>query len=90
LQSFLFWSHFRFQFAISSAESNFNANDATQSVKEEHRTRFNTGFNAWFASKKQPTIKSDETYAEIINAVEKWADGDRFKGDITNYNYGSR
>jgi hypothetical protein len=51
---------------MTSTQSSLNTDDASQSVKNEHRTRFNTKFNAWFTSKKQPTIKSDKNYAEIL------------------------
>jgi hypothetical protein len=75
---------------MNSTQSTSNAGDASQTIKEEHLTRFNTNFNAWFASKQKPTIRSDEKYAEIVKAVEQWAEGERFKDDMTSYNYGSR
>lgn len=76
---------------MSSVESTSNASDAAQLAKEKLQTRFNTNFNTWFASKKQnPNIKSDETYQTIVAAVEQWANGERFKEDMTSYNYGKR
>jgi hypothetical protein len=75
---------------MSSIESTSNADDMSQSAKEDHRTRFNTSFNRWLESKTKPTIRSDETYNQIVTAVEKWANGERFSDDMTSYNYGSR
>ena len=77
-----FYSHFAASsFAMSVTQSTSSAGDASQSVKEDHRTRFNTKFNAWSTSKKQkPNIESDENYDQIVNAVEQWATGERFNG----------
>ena len=81
---FLRYSHFCVFDSNDSTQSTSNAGDASQSVKEDHRTRFNTKFNGWFASKKQnPSIKSDTNYQEIVNAVQQWASGERFNGDMT-------
>jgi hypothetical protein len=61
---------------MSDTQSTSNSGDASQSAKEDYRTRFNTKFNTWFASKKKPTIKSDEIYDRIVSAVEEWAGGE--------------
>jgi hypothetical protein len=75
---------------MSFSESTSGASNAEQAVKEEHRTRFNTKFNQWLASKKHPNIKTDVNYDEIVTAVDRWAEGERFPNNKASYNYGSR
>ena len=56
---------------MSVTQSTSNAGDASQSVKKDHCTGFNTNFNAWFTSKKQKAnIKSDENYDQIVDDAD--------------------
>lgn len=74
-----------------SSESSNDDHDATVQVKESIRVKFASNFNTWLTSKKtSANIKSDEVYNNIVTAVQKWATGERFKNDMTSYNYGSR
>jgi hypothetical protein len=75
---------------MSSIESSTSGIEAAQKFKDEFRVKFTAKLDDWIASKKQPTIKTDKIYDEIVKAVQKWEKGERFTGDMTKYNYGSR
>jgi len=64
--------------------------DSLKQAKEKFRARFSKKFDEWLNSKKQPTIKTDEVYDQILDAVKKWDKGERFTGDQVKINYGNR
>lgn len=59
-------------------------------AKEDHRARFNVKLQEYVASKKSSTLRTDDNYKEIVEAVKRWETGEKFTNDAMRRNYGRR